>query len=794
MLNNLLAYFKANKRKIKKHFRTDYTRPIKDKVHDKVIDIRIAYLKTRLFISQLHNLRLLGMFIVMFWFFRDFAFAADPKVTDFTSIMIDFLNFWIWVMTFCIWPLVMLAWWLLSPDWTYWEIFWMRNVFHALWVTIWNIVYVAFAFILIYIAFVNIFSEKKSSFQISQALPRLIVGILIVPFSWFLVSWVTSVASVLTASVIRLPIETINTSVWWDPTHFINQPIIPKSIIYDQKSTNTATWTVTQGTGTGALKISWKLSATDCDQDKAGCVSIMSILTWPKWSVFNLLSAYAYWIFKLPETQKIDATQVDSLNTIFDLLLKWWFSIIFFLVFWVLLLAIIFALFSRMGKLWLYIIFSPLFGLAYFFKSEGKLWKELEKFSIMWMISLAMVPVYVAAALSFWLVFLSAVQSNSPSSTAGTLVSDVVIINDKGGTEQDFVFWEVTFTTKWLLSKWTVSTWNWVLATWKWILGTIIINFLALWVLWFAVMAALWANEITKTAVAPFEKMWKDVWWLIKDAPKYAPIPTPMWKMSAAWMENYTRNIKSEVDSRALWDSGAKWREFGDYLSNKIWLPLSDVSKSVWNLNDAMKTASYKNAIQNNATADIKDNAYKAFVWAAWVDAATAIKQPQIKEKLIEGAREIYGITDEKKLNELKSAKTIDEFDAAFKKAIADKRTTIQRDNISDFIWTWTTAEAPKVLPKVEKVEHSIVEKTSWTPAEIRLKLEGTTEHKIIPLSNAAEIATGKAIIISPEDKSALAWIIQEMDPKKASDLLKSMFTWVDDSKIAELLTEIKKA
>lgn len=40
-------------------------------------------------------------------------------------------------------------------------------------------------------------------------LPKLVTGMLMVPFTWFIVSAVLSVSNVLTASVISLPMETV---------------------------------------------------------------------------------------------------------------------------------------------------------------------------------------------------------------------------------------------------------------------------------------------------------------------------------------------------------------------------------------------------------------------------------------------------------------------------------------------------------------------------------------------------------------------------------------------------------
>ena len=81
-----------------------------------------------------------------------------------------------------------------------------------MWIYASNVVYVIFAFVLIYIAIANIFQENKT-YDIKQTLPRLIISILIVPLTWFIVSATLSVSNILTASVIRLPIDTMKANI-----------------------------------------------------------------------------------------------------------------------------------------------------------------------------------------------------------------------------------------------------------------------------------------------------------------------------------------------------------------------------------------------------------------------------------------------------------------------------------------------------------------------------------------------------------------------------------------------------
>jgi len=87
---------------------------------------------------------------------KDTTTAAN-KADDAVATLVSIANLAIGVLTFLITPLIMLAGWLLSPDWTFGDIFGLRPVFHNLWILVSNVVYVIFAFILVFVAFANIF-------------------------------------------------------------------------------------------------------------------------------------------------------------------------------------------------------------------------------------------------------------------------------------------------------------------------------------------------------------------------------------------------------------------------------------------------------------------------------------------------------------------------------------------------------------------------------------------------------------------------------------------------------------
>lgn len=68
-------------------------------------------------------------------------------------------------------------------------------------------------------------------------LPKLVTGMLMVPFTWFIVSATLSVANLLTASVIQLPVSTIHMAGGDKAKEFFDQKkIIPKKMTLDLRT------------------------------------------------------------------------------------------------------------------------------------------------------------------------------------------------------------------------------------------------------------------------------------------------------------------------------------------------------------------------------------------------------------------------------------------------------------------------------------------------------------------------------------------------------------------------------
>lgn len=143
------------------------------------------------------------------------------------------LNLILSLVLLVITPAVILAGWLLSPDWTMGDFFGLRVYFLQVWVLVSNIVYIIFALLLLYMAIMQIFSGE-SKFAFKQMLPRFLIGILLVPFTWLIVSWTLSFANQAVAAVLSVPMGAIGATNTNDPSKsMFHKRVIPTVLSFN---------------------------------------------------------------------------------------------------------------------------------------------------------------------------------------------------------------------------------------------------------------------------------------------------------------------------------------------------------------------------------------------------------------------------------------------------------------------------------------------------------------------------------------------------------------------------------
>lgn len=511
------------------------------------------------------------LFILISYLFTDFTFAEDKTEVD---PLLSFFNWLLKISSVILWALTAFSSVLLHPGWTSWSVIWLDVQLKTLWIFVSNIVYFVFAMLFIYIAVMNII-WKWGDYELKNALPRFIIWVLIVPFSWFIVQFVISLSWVLTVWVLSLPYDTFKDTVFKEALQSTFPTCEDWAITINSWNTDKEEESDWKSTSEKAKNDGSIMSCTK----KVVQTKLEDVLDPAKsQNLFWILTVYTYGVMQIDKAWKIfqwDITLEWSIKTIFDAILKFWFDLIFIIAYCLLIIALVLVLIVRWFWLWLFTMFSPAFWLLYFFKKNSSWIWDAKNFNFMQFVKLAMMPVYVAWALSFWLLFLFVAwkwlwgaEKNSEFQIINSW-STIKIHNQ-----------EITFS--WSLNKWTTP-----IPWFTWSIGTFILQFFWLAILWIAVIAWLKSSEITTSVVSPFENLGKSVWWLVKNLPSYAPIiPTPGWMMWAKNLESMAWSFSGAIinnnSSKAsqMWIEAAKKFWFGDDDLNKLASIIADYKQS----------------------------------------------------------------------------------------------------------------------------------------------------------------------------------------------------------------------
>lgn len=511
---------------------------------------------------------------IFFWFYfllTDLSFADDPATGAWSTkdnfenaknVVVTGIQWMSTIISVLLWLMTYLTTMFLSPDWTSGTIFGINWYLKQIWILVSNVVYFAFAFILIFIAFANIIWSQNANFALKQAIPKFIIWILIVPFSWFIVQFLVSVSSILTISAMNLPFEAFK-----DYEKAMSEVRIPEECTINLPSLSTAEWKQKSWTSSDEI-----FSCTEAD------VSLSQIMSTDKSSdgVFWIIAVYTYWIVWIENFNKLIKAEIPRLKTIWDVVVKVIFDLIFILVYALLMIALGLALMIRWIRLWIFMMFAPLFGLMYFFwKSSWWGW-FFEKFNFKEFLWLVMVPVYTMLALSFGLLFIYITGqwlTKPGTEWWQTTASDNTIkINN---FELHIEGWVAAPEN---ITKFIKTAWNDTL----WVIWALILKIFWIVVLWWTVMAALRSSKITEAIVSPIAEFGKSVWNLATQIPQYAPIlpgwqsikslqqlPAGIWSyytgktseaqqelMRKLWLSNFNTesiNELKEINSKLAW-------------------------------------------------------------------------------------------------------------------------------------------------------------------------------------------------------------------------------------------------
>jgi len=503
---------------------------------------------------------------------------------------IEVINVWIQVIGILMSMATYLATMFLSPEWINGSLFWLDEKLKGIWILVSNLVYFIFAFILIWIAFMNIIWKTWEMYELKKALPKFIVWVLIVPFSWFFVQFILSISAILTVSALTLPYETFQE--YWTQMSEIKVPkdcTINTNAIKSDKKDKTSSDQIFTCT---MMKISWE-DSTD--------------------SIFWIFSLYTYWILKLDSFDDLSKDLMLEwwVATLWDIVVKVLFSAIFILVYGILIITLTLVLLIRWIYIWIYIMLSPVFWLMYFFwKSEWWGWFT-EKFNIKEFISLAMIPVYTMLALSFWILFIHIVwkwlATSSSLDNKISLGFTEWASHFKLGDHKLIIKWPVSETTKADLTEllWTIEKeWGWAL----WLVWNLILKIFGIIVLRWAIMTAMRASKITEQITQPIYDFWNQVWKIAASWPWNLPIfggqsmnsmKTAAWSVQSAITTSQNKKWTKFWQNFIPWNElDKKYRDIYDEHTTNADDALKYIKKTMWTWT-IKELASSKNGIDS---------------------------------------------------------------------------------------------------------------------------------------------------------------------------------------------------
>lgn len=503
------------------------------------------------------------LFLGSFLLSWDIAFAeeADPVISEETTDkIIEILNYFMAGAATVLGLVTSFVTIFIYPGWTNGTMFGLLDYLKEIWILVSNVVYFVFAFILIAIAFMNIIGKGEGTWELKQALPKFIVWVLIVPFSWFFVQFILSISAILTVGVLTLPYDSFRDKDLYKAaieSESIGNLEICKDVAITLTGENPDASEYSSYTAADGSTISENLLCKNDSKVKVKDLLDPTTTTGLESSIFGITSIYTYGILKVHELDTIDARDLDAYKKLADLIFKILFDVLFVLVYMLLMIALFLALLVRGVRLWIYIMLSPFFGLLYFFGWGEKIVSK-DKFSIWEFIALAMVPVYASAALAFGLAFIL---------VASEWLKQEVLEGDDMDTLRAGWFSLSIYGAHWGTTDGEVE---------KSPLAKLILELFWVVILWIAVMAALKSSKTTEAIVQPIAKFGEDVWNLAAKAPTYAPILPASIGGSAAWLSAMWSSLTSAIDSHYRWQWNDRW---ADFARNILWdtTPASDL-------------------------------------------------------------------------------------------------------------------------------------------------------------------------------------------------------------------------
>ncbi|MDD3646319.1 MAG: hypothetical protein PHH06_02830 [Candidatus Gracilibacteria bacterium] len=597
-------------------------------------------------VKNKRNLLWIIVGVSLFFMMSDSVFAETVKteaqrLADARTKVASFVGWLSTVITLFLSILTYLSTVFLSPEWINGSLFGLNGYFKSIWVLVSNFVYLSFAFILIWIAFMNIIGKGQEKYALKQALPKFIIGVLIVPFSWFFIQFILSISAVLTISALNLPFETFSTF-----SNKLSTTQIPQKCTLDFKSLGNPD--NKNRTETEKVK-----SFIDCGGEKGKKISLDELRKSDKSvdSIFGVIGTYTYGILSLESMDKLNNYDVSNITNMADLVVKLLFDVLFIVVYSILIIAMGLVLMVRGIYIWMYMMMAPIFGLMYFFDKTSGGGEFFDKFNVKQFISLAFVPVYTMLALSFGLLFIYA-AGNGMSYNGDYKDINTVKLDEPQGENGEQTLTVGQFSLKIIGSpsnpKNVTGFFDNISNKGMGVIGTLIMKIFGIVVLWGVLMAALRSNDITKAIVEPLHAFGTQVGGLVTKAPQYIPV---FGGQSMKSLQTVASGVEGKISQYST-DRANKFLDKTPFGNDQVTKTNQDLQSKIITAQTPQQQAALMQEIIRNANGDEKNLFANTASQKALFDLVSKINPEFLKELKIEKATDINSLDKVAKIYE----------------------------------------------------------------------------------------------------------------------------------------------
>ncbi len=332
-----------------------------------------------------------------------------------------------------LWPILLLIGGLLTNDFLFAG--GMQTMLLNVWSAVRDFVNVFFVLVILAVAIANIVGVDAHDFQIKTVLPKIIIGLILVNFSFFGAKVIIDFSNVLATSIITIPSNSNLVG-----NDYKNLGVNPEFV---NKLCNTVFSKVPYSTVLALNKTVNQVCAKNAKLEGAGkSKSYQQTLTNYGKKMFSNLNArnvslvMATEMMQITQIDKVDGIAVTDLKT---LTINSLFSIIFFLIYAVAFIALFVALLVRTVVLWITTALLPVAVLGETFAPIGKHVKE-GKNSIMGnFLKAAFLPVPISVVLAIGIIMITQLKQIGPNVINSTNIASLGLVVAGPSSLQDLL-------------------------------------------------------------------------------------------------------------------------------------------------------------------------------------------------------------------------------------------------------------------------------------------------------------------------------------------------------------------